>query len=77
MTEAYNNVYTLHNAYLAVRQGSDSEELEDDPEDTKWMDKNKKSKADVLAKYHEWKKGKAAGLVEAAAAREERKLARE
>ena len=77
MTEAYNTVHSLHKAYLAARQGSDSEELSDDPDDTRWMEKHKKSRADVLAKYHEWKKSKAAGEVEAAAAREEKKLARE
>ena len=53
MSEAYNTVHRLHRAYLAAREGSDEEELDDDPEDTKWMDKNKNSKAHVLVKYHE------------------------
>ena len=53
MVAAYNTVNDLHRAYLAARQGRDSEELEDDPNDTKWMDKIKKNRADVLAKYHE------------------------
>ena len=51
MIEAYNTVNNLQEAYLAVRQGSDSEELEDDPEDVKWMDLNREKKAEVLAKY--------------------------
>ena len=77
MAEAYKVVYNLQKAYLAARQGSDSEELEDDPEDVKWMDKNREKKAEVLTKYHTWKKSKAAGEAEAANAREEKRLARE
>ena len=35
MNETYQTVHTLHKAYLEARQGSDSEEQDDDPEDTK------------------------------------------
>ena len=38
MRKAFNIVSDLHTAYLAARQGSDSEEHEDDPQDVKWMD---------------------------------------
>ena len=77
MVEAFDLVNDLQEAYLAARQGSDSEELEDDPEDVKWMELNRERKAEVLAKYHAWKKSKAAGEAEAANARVEKRLARE
>ena len=78
VTAAYATVQDLHRVYLAARQpDSESEELEDDPSDIKWMDKVKQSRAEVLAKYIEWKKGKAAELEEVAAAREEKRLAKE
>ena len=44
MREAFNVVSNLHRAYLAARQGSASEEYNDDPQDVKWMDKVKASR---------------------------------
>ena len=77
MTEAYSTLYKVHQTYLTARQGSEEEELPEDPEDTRWMDQYKKSRTDVLAKYREWKEGKAASLAEATAAKEEKRLATE
>ena len=51
MTEAYSMLYKVHQTYLTARQGSEEEELPEDPEDTRWMDWYKKSRIDVLAKY--------------------------
>ena len=58
MREAFNVVNNLHRAYLAARQGSDSEECEDDPQDVKWMDKVKASRNEVLSKFSRWRKAK-------------------
>ena len=78
VTAAYATVQDLHRVYLAARQPDDeSEELEDDPIDVRWMDKVKQNRAEVLAKYREWKKGKAAELEKVTAAREEKRLAKE
>ena len=78
VTAAYTTVQDLHRVYLAARQpDSESEELEDNPNDVKWMDKVKQSRAEVLAKYREWKKGKADKLEGIAAAREEKRLTKE
>ena len=41
------------------------------------MELNRERKAEVLTKYHAWKKSKAAGKAEAANAGEEKRLARE
>ena len=68
MLKAYSTVQELHQAYLVARQGSDSEEIEEDPVDTRWLEKHSKTRTDALEQYREWKQRKAASLVEEAAA---------
>ena len=53
MLKAYSTVQELHQAYLVARQGSDSEEIEEDPVDTRWLEKHSKTRTDALELYRE------------------------
>ena len=77
MLKAFNDMLVVHQAYQMAKQGSESEDLSDDSEDMQWLEKPKQTKADALAKYSEWKKGKADEEIKAAEEREERKRSRE
>ena len=69
MTDSYSTLYRAYQVYLAARQGNEDVEVPEDPEDTRWMDRYKQNRLNVLAKYRGWKEGKAKSLAEAAAAR--------
>ena len=59
MRKAFNDLYKVHNAYLDARQGSEEEnEIPEDPDDTRWMNRYKQTRVDAVEMYKEWKKRK-------------------
>ena len=62
---------------MVAKQGSEAEGVSDNPEDVQWMEKHRNTKTEALSKFGDWVRDKAAKEVEAAAALEERRLARE